>query len=245
MTGKSILVASNDDVTIARLRDPLKRSGYEVNLISDGDSALESIRRIHPQAVVADLTLSGLDGMGLCWSLRNRAKMRHIPIFILASAQDKEVELNSYRSGADGFFVKPVPVREFLIRLEVMVSRIQHVGQNIPGKNCVFDGELGEFMMLELIQWLHNNNKSGRLWLSNLYERGSIYFDEGKIIMARLDSLEGEEAIYRMFGWMAGRFEFEVGEQFVRRNIKKSTIEILLECSKQMDEQHIYPQPTL
>lgn len=245
MTRKSILIASSDDITVSRLREPLRRSGYDVNVSLDGEAALEAVRR-NPQAVAADLALPKLDGMEFCWSVRNRAKMNHLPILIMADAAEKEVELNSYRSGADGFFVKPISVREFMIRLEVIISRFQYLGQTLSGRNCIFDGELGEFMMLELVQWLHNNNKTGRLWLSNMYERGSIYFEEGKIVMARLDSLEGEEAIYRMFGWMVGRFEFEVGELLVRRNIEKSTIEILLECSKQMDEQqHFLSQPTL
>jgi len=81
-------------------------------------------------------------------------------------------------------------------------------------------------------------NKSGRLWLSDQYNRGSIYLDKGKIIQARLDNLDGEEAIYRMFSWRAGKFEFEVDEKPIIPNVKKSTIEILLECSKRMDEQH-------
>ena len=40
-----------------------------------------------------------------------------------------------------------------------------------------------------------------------------------------------------MFRWTTGKFEFEIGEEPKTTNIKKSTIEILLECSKRIDEQ--------
>jgi hypothetical protein len=73
-----------------------------------------------------------------------------------------------------------------------------------------------------------------------MYERGSILFDDGRMVMARLGDMEGESAIYQMFGWTAGKFEFEVGEGFETSNIKKSNIAILLECSKRMDEQQFY-----
>ncbi|MEE9169026.1 MAG: response regulator [bacterium] len=240
MAQKNILIVSNDDTTVARLKSPLTLAGYTVDTVDDGKSALERIRHQSPAAIASELRLPEMDGLELCWVVRNQADLRHIPFLILSSSDDKEIELNCYRSGADALLIKPVSAREFLIRLEVLVSRIQAGRQNGSPNSIAFDGQLGEFLLLELIQWLHNNNKSGRLWLSKMYERGSILFDDGKIVMARLGDLEGESAIYQMFGWRAGKFEFEVGQGFETSNIKKSTIEILLECSKRMDEQQFY-----
>ena len=124
-----------------------------------------------------------------------------------------------------------------MVSVEALFSRFKVFANKGISRLSVFNGELGEFLLLELIQWLHNNSKSGRLWLSNLYQRGSIYLYEGKIVQATLDDLEGEEAIYRMFSWTTGKFEFEIGAEPKTTNIKKSTIELLWNRRKRMEEQ--------
>ena len=237
MESKKILIASSDETSIKKIYDPLQRAGYDISISDDGEEALELIQNINPLAIVAELNLPKLSGLELCWAVRNRYKLNHIPFIILSNSNNKEIELNSYRSGVDGILIKPISAREFMVRVEALVSRFQVFANKGISRLSVFNGELGEFLLLELIQWLHNNSKSGRLWLSNLYQRGSIYLYEGKIVQSKLDDLEGEEAIYRMFSWKTGKFEFEIGEEPKTTNIKKSTIEILLECSKRMDEQ--------
>lgn len=237
MTNKTIVVVSNDNDSINKIRFPLEREGFKITFTDDGEEALEFIKQINPNAIVAELNPPKIDGMDLCWAVRNQLKINHIPFIILSSSDDKEIELNSYRTGADAIIIKPISIREFMVRLEALVARYQILIPQKVSQLQVFSGELGEFLLLELIQWLHNNSKSGRLWLSHKYQRGSIYLDKGKIIQARLDNLEGEEAIYRIFSWRKGKFEFEVEEGPITSNVKKSTIEILLECSKRMDEQ--------
>ncbi len=239
MARKTIVFASADENLIEQLLYALEKYGYQVENPKSGEEAYDLIRQIKPQAVLADLNLPKLDGIELCWMLRSRAGLHWIPYLILAPTADKEIELNSYRSGVDAYLVRPFTLRELLVRLEALLVRYEKLREVETRSVYAISGELSEFMMLELIQWLHNNKKTGRLWLSRLYQRGSIYFDQGNIVQARLADEEGEEAIYKMFRWPEGRFEFEIGEQPALVNIRKSTVEILLECGRRLDEAEI------
>ena len=236
MSRKVIVLATADANLRDQLVTALQRHGYRVETVSDGEEAYDKVRELRPQAVLADLNLHRVDGIELCWLLRSRARMNWLPFLILSPHSDKEVELNAYRSGVDAFLLRPFSVRELMVRLEALLVRYEQIRSLEVRPVYAISGELSEFMMLELIQWLHNNKKTGRLWLSRLYQRGSIYFEQGNIVQARLGDEEGEEAIYKMFRWNEGRFEFELGEPPVLRNVHKSTVEILLECGKRKDE---------
>jgi CheY-like chemotaxis protein len=86
MAQKNILIASNDDTTAARLKSPLILAGYTVDTVDDGKRALERIRQLNPVAVASELRLPEMDGMELCWVVRNQADLRHIPFLILSSS---------------------------------------------------------------------------------------------------------------------------------------------------------------
>ena len=236
MLQRTILLASKDEDLVKSLSGPLQRHGYLIEVCSDGETALEQIRQIQPQAVVADLGLPLIDGIELCWMVREQLKPSWIPFLILSSLDDEEIRLNSFRSGVDAFLVRPFTLREFFVLLDGLILRSQQVQQYEANKAVAWYGELSEFHLPELIQWLHQNKKTGRLWLTHLYQRGSIYFLDGNIHSTHFGELEGEEAVFRMFRWQRGRFEFEVGEFPLVQNVSKSTVEILLECSKRLDE---------
>jgi hypothetical protein len=104
------------------------------------------------------------------------------------------------------------------------------------GKDAAFGGDLSVFFLADLVQWLNNHKKTGQLWLSKSYQRGSIYFENGNIKFARLSDQNGEKAIFEMFKWKKGKFEFETGKFELTENITKTTLELLLEFNKDMDE---------
>jgi hypothetical protein len=74
------------------------------------------------------------------------------------------------------------------------------------------------------------------LWVSKSYQRGSIYFENGNIKFACLGDQNGEKAIFEMFKWKKGKFEFETGKFELTENISKTALELLLEFSKEADE---------
>lgn len=242
MKTKRLIFASTNQELLQDLIQPLRKFGYQVEVCRDGDEVLAKLEEGIPSAIISDLDLPKISGPELCWLIREQENWAWIPFVIVAATPDVELKLNCLRSGADDLISIPVTFRELLIRLEVLIKRFQRVAHAEHFATTAFIGELREFLLPDLIQWLYNHKKTGRLWVSRGYRRGSIYFDKGNIKHAVLEEKSGEEAIYEMLPWKSGRFEFEAGEVIHQVNVVKETFELLLEYSKQEDEQDLRTQ---
>src|SRR6185436_15938589 len=101
----------------------------------------------------------------------------------------------------------------------------------------VFAGELGLLSLFDLGQLLQMNGASGCLTIVVGKKRGSLFFENGRVVNALDDArLEGEEAAYRLFTWKHARFEFRA-EPFTGNGlIEVSTEALMLEAARRMDE---------
>ncbi|MHC5057194.1 MAG: response regulator [Planctomycetota bacterium] len=97
-------------------------------------------------------------------------------------------------------------------------------------------GRLSMMALAELVQTLHNSQKTGLLRVKNSDEEGEIYFLGGNVRHARLAGKEGEEAFYQLVTWADGTFVFEVGEQEAEPAIFRSTMGLLMEGMRRQDE---------
>ena len=119
------------------------------------------------------------------------------------------------------------------------LRRTRQTGKTAKEPSILFSGEIKEFPLPELAQFLHNSKKTGQLWISHQYDRGSICFQSGNIYSARTRKSEGEAAVFEMFDWQEGQFQLISKEICEMENIKKETMEILLEYSKHQDEKRV------
>ena len=101
-----------------------------------------------------------------------------------------------------------------------------------------FSGDL-EFMGLEdIFQILGGNNNTGVLRMTSHYaeNRGVIYFVDGNPIDASNGSLQGIDAIYSLFGWSEGTYEFHEENVRGERVVKSSRMEIIMDALRMLDE---------
>ncbi|MFZ5571163.1 MAG: cyclic nucleotide-binding domain-containing protein [Thermodesulfobacteriota bacterium] len=99
-------------------------------------------------------------------------------------------------------------------------------------------GSLDFLNLGELFQLLGANNSTGTLRIISRYkeEPGIVYFQKGNPINATASGLSGLEAIYSLFGWSDGEFEFVREPVDHKVVIKKNRMEITLEGMKMLDE---------
>ena len=114
-------------------------SAYEftVDLVTRGDTALESFKTLQPDGVVLDLMLPGLDGMVVCRQIR---EVSEVPILILTAREDSYDEVSGLEQGADDFVNKPVQPRILLARLRALMRRNQ--GKPEPDTQTMHFGAL-------------------------------------------------------------------------------------------------------
>ena len=117
---QTILVV-DDEPKIARLaRDYLEHAGYAVLTAGDGTSAVQSVRTRHPDLVVLDLGLPGLDGLGVLRAIRGSGST---PVVVL-TARDTELDkLLGLELGADDYGTKPFSPRELVARVRAVLRR--------------------------------------------------------------------------------------------------------------------------
>ncbi|HEV8534514.1 MAG TPA: response regulator [Candidatus Limnocylindria bacterium] len=74
-----------------------------------------------PDLVVSDVSMPGLDGIGLCRAVKNDPALRFIPVVLMTAEPDRETQLKAIAAGADDFFGKPHDHAELAARANVLV----------------------------------------------------------------------------------------------------------------------------
>lgn len=113
-----------DEVTLANnLADKLRGEGFSVVTSVDGEDGLEKARSEHPDLIVLDIMLPGLDGLSLCRIVRRDSTTSHIPIIMLTARGTEVDKIVGLESGADDYVVKPFALGEFLARVRAVMRR--------------------------------------------------------------------------------------------------------------------------
>lgn len=115
-----ILVIEDEANITQVIRLYLEQADYTVLGASDGIAGLELHAREHPDLVILDLMLPGLDGMEVCRRIRAWAST---PILMLTARQGEEDRITGLESGADDYLVKPFSPRELVSRVKAILRR--------------------------------------------------------------------------------------------------------------------------
>ena len=119
----SILIIEDDPSIGKLLRRSLLLEGYEVDLAIDGFEGLEMFAESHPNLVILDLMLPGLDGIEVCRRLREEET--HVPILMLTARATVEDRVLGLDSGADDYVTKPFDIDELLARVRAQLRRVE------------------------------------------------------------------------------------------------------------------------
>jgi two-component system KDP operon response regulator KdpE len=111
----------DDEAPIRRaLAANLKARGYDVDLAETGEDALTLAARQHPDVVVLDLGLPGIDGLEVIDGLRGWSR---VPIVVLSARGSEPDKVAALDAGADDYVAKPFGMDELLARLRAAVRR--------------------------------------------------------------------------------------------------------------------------
>ncbi len=99
---------------LARL---LSTAGYQVTPLTDGQAALEAVRRDLPDLVLADVMMPGLDGLALVAALRADPRTASVPVVFLSARAGEDAAAEGLQAGADDYLPKPFSAVELLARV--------------------------------------------------------------------------------------------------------------------------------
>jgi two-component system response regulator MprA len=116
-----ILVVDDERAVRAALDRALRLSGYEVALAEHGLDALAQVAHDPPDAIVLDVAMPGVDGLGV--ARRLRADGDRTPILMLTARDALDDRVAGLDAGADDYLVKPFALEELLARLRALLRR--------------------------------------------------------------------------------------------------------------------------
>lgn len=125
MTGMTlrarVLVVDDDERIAAAVRRALAYEGYEVATAHDGPAALEAARESHPDLIVLDVMMPGLDGIEVV--RRIRAAGDEVAVLMLTAKTTVPDRVEGLDAGADDYLVKPFAYEELLARVRSLLRR--------------------------------------------------------------------------------------------------------------------------
>jgi len=121
----TILLAEDDaDIRLLVILK-LRQAGHQVRGFGDGLSAVANAREHPPDLAILDIMMPGMSGIEVCRELRKDPATARIPV-ILLTAMARETDITAgLAAGADDYIVKPFSPREFTIRVNAVLARIQ------------------------------------------------------------------------------------------------------------------------
>jgi two-component system alkaline phosphatase synthesis response regulator PhoP len=121
MSGKKVLVVDDDVKTVELVKLYLNRDGYRVLTAYNGKDALQLARESHPDLIVLDIMLPGMNGLDVCRILRQESD---VPIILLTALTTDNDRLAGLNLGADDYVSKPFSPRELAARVRAVLRRL-------------------------------------------------------------------------------------------------------------------------
>ena len=141
MTNPRVLVVDDEPQLRRALLTNLSARGYDVDVASTGEEALAHAARLHPDVVILDLGLPGIDGLEVVRGLRGWTE---VPIVVLSARDAEEAKVAALDAGADDYVTKPFGMDELLARLRAAVRRSSPAAEAAVVTTDAFSVDLGE-----------------------------------------------------------------------------------------------------
>ncbi|OAM76394.1 response regulator transcription factor [Devosia elaeis] len=105
--GIDVLIAEDEPSILESLDFILRRAGWSIESVTDGEAVLERVRRAPPRVLVLDVMLPRRSGFDVLKQLRADVETRDLPVLILTAKGQQQDRRIAEELGADGFVTKP------------------------------------------------------------------------------------------------------------------------------------------
>jgi DNA-binding response OmpR family regulator/cytochrome c-type biogenesis protein CcmH/NrfG len=198
-----VLVVDPNETTRSVLELCLSRDGFDVVSAMTSRKALEFAKRRTPDVVVVEAELGEEDGFSFVAQLRGDAGLGRVPVLLLASTDDRDVDALAQVVGIDAFIHKPAFARDV-----VALVRLEHA-RRAGTDQIVFEAD--QLPPAQLLRALLSTPRSGHLTLAGGH--ASVTFRQGRVIDVGFDAPHGDlDALVRALALTTGTYSVELVE---------------------------------
>ncbi|OGL41719.1 MAG: DNA-binding response regulator [Candidatus Schekmanbacteria bacterium RBG_13_48_7] len=123
MSKESILIIEDESDILELTRYNLSKEGYNVTGAASGEDGLKLARINHPDLIILDLMLPGIDGLSACKLLKNDPKTSDIPVMMLTAKVEESDVVSGLELGADDYVTKPFSPKVLIARVRTILRR--------------------------------------------------------------------------------------------------------------------------
>ncbi len=187
----SVLVVDDEKDIRELLATILRQRGHETFVASDGESALQQVKKVWPDLIVLDFKLPDMDGI----EILPKIKSLHAgaQVVIITGFGDIELAVRAMKSGAYDFICKPIERESFILRVENALG-----AQKLSRQVAYLKGELGKEMNLELL--MGNSAK-----IQEVFQRIKMFAPTDATVLIEGESGTGKELAARAIHYFSKR----------------------------------------
>jgi putative two-component system response regulator len=133
-----ILVVDDDVGVAVFLRRVLEGDGHEVRVAYDGQEGLDMVAEAQPDLIVLDLNMPRMNGLEVCYRLKQSPATRHLPILILTGREANDSRVPAWELGADEYLSKPLHPKDLVARCRSLLRAKRRIDAMDPAEAVVF-----------------------------------------------------------------------------------------------------------
>jgi DNA-binding response OmpR family regulator len=217
------------------LKNALVVHGFTVHEASTSEEALRIATARRPWLILTEVNLPDENGFELCRRVRAHSLLAHTPLAFLSDWDDYEKRYYGMKLGADDYFTKPIPARELLIRVQLILKRYSDIRTRTRNGSGL-EGGIELIGAPGVLQMCHISQLTGVFTARAGTRMAQIRFRDGEVISAHCDGFQADEAIYAFISWPKGQFAFLPGSAGEGLRLTDSFDQLLLEGCRRLDE---------
>ena len=120
---RTVLIADEDAAFRKYLAMPLAAQGFTIYEAADGSAAWQLAVQNRPWMILADISMPEVDGFEFCRRVRNHPLLSRMPLLFISGSDKYKERYRALQIGADDFLSKNMPIRELLMRIQLLMTR--------------------------------------------------------------------------------------------------------------------------
>jgi CheY-like chemotaxis protein/signal recognition particle receptor subunit beta len=241
---RTVLIADEDAAFRKYLAMPLAAQGFTIHEAADGAAAWQIAVQNRPWMILADVSMPELDGFEFCRRVRSHPMLSRLPLLFISGSDKYKDRYRALQIGADDFLSKNMPVRELLMRIQLLMTRYSDLAAAEPQAGAAegsgaFQGRIEVFGAPALLQMCGQGGLTGIFTsiAEDVRHTATVMgFREGHVVSATCGTLAGAEAVYAFLAWTKGSFKFTPGDPGEGQPLAQSVEHLLLEGCRLLDE---------
>ncbi len=237
LPGRKALVVDDEPNVVWFFAGLLREAGMQVIECTDGSNALHEARKSHPDVVISDILMPGLDGFALCRAIRRDVALRFTPVVLLSWREDLITRMRELGAQAQGYLRKESKGEAILARVRsVLRGRVKLLGRiETLGEADELRGRVERIGAFSLVETIARTLRGATISVTDSFSVTEVEIRGGRLVSVIRTAQDGgftrgEAALMQVLGASTARFSVKRATHVVRSNIQ-GEIDVLLESA--------------